>query len=491
MIFGVTGCFNKFNGMWALIIYDIAENLILISRDRFGLKPLYYFEDKNKIVFASEIKAIHKAGLDSKKIDLENAKLFLVNGDNSWASDTILTSVKRFPARSYCALSSVNPGFDLKNINYYWTLKINKGRYNFNKEELDKNLNIYRELLKSSIKLRQKAAVKVGATLSGGFDSSSIVYFMLNKDESRSTPLETFSNVYEDIDRREFQESPHINLVTDFLKVNNHKTTPINESVFDDFSEMIYHADLPTNFSNISGWYTYKLIKQKGTKITLDGLAADGMFAGSNADYKNYFNGLKIKSFLNELMNTKKNFPEFNPTKMILFRLMVSFPENSWWNPFKFYFKQRNHLYLSLNESLSFFFNHELFNGLHYIDSMSMAHSIESRQPFLDYRLVEFAFALNQSYKISQGWTKHFCRLAMSGLLPDEVVWRKDETGWPNADELWFDNIHKDKVANLLGQSKLLPSLISSDEMKVFIDGKINEKKMRALSLSMWEMRFL
>ncbi|MBS4034555.1 MAG: asparagine synthase (glutamine-hydrolyzing) [Ignavibacterium sp.] len=483
-------CFNRFNGMWALIIYDIKENRIIISRDRLGIKPLYFFEDESKIIFASEIKAIHKANLSSKIVDIEKTRSFLFNGDNAYSSDTILTNVKRFPAASYCVISSIDPFIDTEKFKTFWKLEVNCDRYSFNKEVLDKNIVVYRELLENSIRLHSQADVKVGATLSGGLDSSSIVYFLIKAAEGKNYPVETFSNVYTDPGLIKLDETEYINLLNNYLKFNNYKTTPNNDSIYDDLSDIIYYSDLPTNSTNISGWYTYKLIKENGITVTLDGVGADTLFSGVYSDYTIFLKNLKINLFLNELKLSKKNYSDLNINKMLLYKAFMYLPEN-------LRLKVADHLglykyiNLSLNQYLGKILIEEVKTDLRYIDSLSMAHSVESRFPFLDHKLIEFAFMLNESYKISRGWPKYISRKAMSGFLPDEIVWRKEKMGWPNADNLWFEDIHKNKVTKIISNSNLISNIVNKKEKELIITGNFYGKKIRALSLSLWERRFL
>jgi asparagine synthase (glutamine-hydrolysing) len=483
-------CFNKFNGMWAFIIYDIEANKIIVSRDRFGIKPLYYFEDEEMLIFASEIKAIHKANLESKKVDLEKCISFLRDGDDSYSTDTVLTNIKRFPVASYYILNSINPNISITGISKYWTLSVNNDDYSIDNEHLEENLNIYRELLESSVQLRRRSDVKVGAALSGGLDSSSIVYFIMNASGSRPESFETFSNVYPDAQLKRYDETTYINILTDYLKVENHKTTPNNDLIFEDFSKMIYYADLPTHASNISGWYTYKLIKKNGVTVTLDGQGADELLAGYNSYYSTYLKDLKLSLLISEFKNSKNNYPDLHLVQILSTKSFTHLP-NSLRKIIKSYFRLNKKIDLPLNKVLELDMKYNLSYLLRYGDFLSMSHSVESRLPFLDYRLVEFVFKLNQSYKISNGWTKYISRLAMNKLLPNNIVWRKEKVGWPNADDFWFGEIHKDKVKNLLTHSHLLSSILSVKGKQNLLDEKFNSRKLRALSLSVWEEKFL
>lgn len=483
-------CFNKFNGMWAFIIYDTRKNELIISRDRFGIKPLFYFENNDKIILASEIKAIHKASLNSQKVSENLARSFIMSGEILNSSNTLFTNIKRFPAASYFKASLVNFNIEKEKIIKYWTLSINNDEYFFNENEFIKNINTYLTLLKNSVELHSVSDFQVGATLSGGLDSSSIVYF-LNKNQSHAIhPIETCSNVYNDIRFKELDESSNINLLSEFLKLKSHKIQPNNDKVFEDFSDMIYYSDLPTQTTNISGWYTYKLINTIGLRVTLDGMVADTLFSGLYSDYAIFLKDLNLRYFIKELNNTKSIYSDLNRYKITQYKLFRSLPKF-----LQIYLAKslnmKEDIFLPFNDYL----NHHLLgfvqHVLRYIDSMSMAHSIESRLPFLDYRLVEFAFNLNKGYKIHNGWTKYICRSSMNKLLPDEIVWKKEKIGWANADNFWFDELHFDKVTSLLKNSHLLSEVLSSSERENIIKSKLNFQKTLALSLSMWERRCL
>lgn len=483
-------CFNKFNGMWALIIYDIQENKLVISRDRFGIKPLYYFENTRYFIFASEIKAIHKANLESKIVNTQRLKSFLVNGDDSYSTRTVFQNIRRFPTASYCVMNSEIPQIEEENISIYWRLNINSDKYLLDKNSINNNLDTYRDILASAVSLRRRSDVKVGAALSGGLDSSSIVYFIMNAAGNKPDIFETFSSVYTDIELAKLDESKYIEHLTDYLKVRNNKIVPKRDHAFKDFSDIAYHADLPINSSLISGWYTYQLIKQSGVTVTLDGQGADEILAGYNSYYLAHLKDLRLKDLIGEIKCVRENYLDLDTKKIITAKIINSLPKflkitiSNQLNLSKIYS-------LPLNQVLALDIRNNLGNLLRYGDFLSMAHSVESRLPFLDYRLVEFLFSLNHSYKISKGWTKYISRLAMSGLLPNQVVWRKEKIGWPSPEEYWFGKIFKDDAQNFLIKSHLLSDITSAKERITIVGGKFDSKQLRALALCFWEQRIL
>ena len=142
----------------------------------------------------------------------------------------------------------------------------------------------------------------------------------------------------------------------------------------------------------------------------------------------------------------------------------------------------------SLNFHLKEDMETRLINLLNYGDRLSMAHSVESRLPFLDYRLVEFIFQLPSCYKLHNGWTKYIARLAFADKLPKEICWRKDKMGWPSPEELWFSNGLYDWLKESILDSNFLHLIL-----KKIIFKKNNDLQylIRCLNVSLFEKNFL
>jgi len=483
-------CFDKFNGMWALIIYDSIKRNVVISRDRFGIKPLYYYVDSDTWIFASEIKAIHKSNRSTKLISIDKCQDFLSNGENSFLQATIFSNIYRFPAAAFSCLELKKKDMEELVFNKYWSLNINKAIEKFDKNNLDDYSGKYENILADAVKLRLRADVKVGAALSGGIDSSSIVYLITHNLGISAKNFQTFSNVYplpgfEDID-----ESKYIKTLVNYFDVNSAVITPNPNELFNEYTKMIYHADLPPNPSNMSGWHTYKLTKNNGVTVTLDGQGADEILAGYSSYIFNYLNELSFLRFFTEIDKFMDFQPKIDITRMILAKLFFRLPlvvVKATANQFRLNQKMS----ANLNAALEIDLRDNLANLLRYGDFLSMAHSVESRLPFLDYRVVEFLFSISSTYKMHDGWTKYISRIAFNNKLPDQIVWRRDKVGWPNADEYWFENIHKKRVSDVLLNSRLLRDCYTNIENKEIISSKFDLKKMRCLNLAMWEETFL
>ena len=148
--------------------------------------------------------------------------------------------------------------------------------------------------------------------------------------------------------------------------------------------------------------------------------------------------------------------------------------------------------FLHLNEALKqSTTNGILTNLIHYSDSLSMANSVESRLPFLDYRVIEFLASIPVSYKIYNGWTKYISRFAMTDLLPDNIVWRKDKMGWPQPDEIWLKGELKEWVIDTINQSTLLVDKDKKRVINKFNSNNISiEKLIRIINLCIWYKLF-
>lgn len=480
--------FNRFNGMWSFVIYDIHEQKLIVSRDRFGEKPLYYYEDNNFLILASEIKSIHKAIRSSLDINIQFGRNFIEFGDNSFHDETFLSNVFRFPSASYSVIEVNDVSNKIRSTEHYWNLTINKDISYFDGQKIECFAERYTELLSDAVRIRCQADVKIGAALSGGLDSSSIVYFIKNSPQINMSDLSTFSNIYENDRLKHIDESVYIKELWQFLGVNGNAISPKDSEIMSVFSDMIYHADLPTNSSNISGWYTYKLTKSKNTTVTLDGQGADELLAGYSSYYTVFLANTPSVKLLKEIRGANNNFTASDLFKAAIMSLKIKMQNYLRSRSFKAL--KLNKYSGTLNEVLQYDMRYNLSNLLRYGDFLSMAHSVESRLPFLDVRLVEFLFGINSSFKIHDGWTKYISRYAMREKLPSKIVWRKDKIGWANADEYWFGELYKDQVDEIISNSNLIKELLSVNQYRQLKKLPI-AKRIRLLNIALWETRFV
>lgn len=485
-------CFNRFNGMWAFCIYDSQEDRLILSRDRFGIKPLYYWSNENSFVFASEIKAILAYENFGEVIpNLESLTSYLCRGPQEYHSETAFSGVKRFPFSSYSIVTKAELlGGDL-NAKSYWDLTPNNAKVSYSKVSLSEYSDDYRLLLKDAVKLRLRADVKVGSALSGGIDSSSIVS-MINEalaEEGKFDKQETFSSVYKADGTKECDESQYIDLLAKHLNVKSNQIEPNAADIPDAHAKMIYHMELPPSGTCMSGWHTFKLVSQSNVVVTLDGQGADEQLAGYDGYVTNYVANTGFLSALFESVKVKRTTLRRRAMKGVIFKILRALVGQA--AAIKLLKVDKDFLVkqtMPLNEKLKQDLFENLVTLLHYSDRVSMAHSIESRMPFLDYRLVEFLASIPAPYKYRHGWSKYLSRISMTEKLPADILWRKDKMGWPIPEEHWFNGQHKVWLHNKIENSKFLQSYFPS-EIEGCKEAKLSHK-LKLLNIAVWSETF-
>lgn len=399
---------NELNGMWSLIYYDILNERLIISRDRFGVKPLYYYEDDNVFIFASEIKAILKSKYYKKGINEEVAEKFLKYGAEEYNEETFFYGIKKFPPASFM-IYSLRDG--LKVLNKYYSIResIEEVSDNF-----DENINKFKDILFDSIKIRMRSDVQVGVCLSGGLDSSSIYCASAEMGNER---LYSFSGTYK---YSNFDESYFYKKVWEKYPGYNDDIIPSEIQFNEDIRNIIYCYEEPVSGCSLyTQWNVMKSISENVT-VLLNGQGADELLAGYDPYYYYYLLDEKLNNE-DKFLERKREVEDIKGKEMLepLNRAMEAIVKN------KVKFKGSY-----LNSKLLEQFSVELPILLKSEDKISMAFSKEIRLPFLDYRLVNFVFSLSNSYKINKGWSKYILRKSMEGILPKEVQWRKDKKGY-------------------------------------------------------------
>lgn len=433
-------CLNKFNGMWAFCIYDAHTSQLFLSRDRFGEKPLYYAKHRDYFVFGSEFKAIFKSRLIDATVHTSEINRFIEKGPNEFAENTFFRKICRLPPGHYILVDMTASLEAIKPTRYY-SLKVNTSKERFDDTKALEYANRYYELLKDSVRLRIRADVPIGSALSGGMDSSSVVYLIdeLNRENKLGLKQKTYSCVYkDDSDTAYCDESEFIELIASTLNVENFQITPKVMEIPYEHSLMIESFESPPENTCMSGWWTYKLVQREGTKVTLDGQGADEQLTGYLYYYAYFLYSLSFMDFFREIRYCWKvpgAFPYvWRGASAFFLKLFLGSRGAS------FIAKKLlgRSLPQNLNEVLQKDFQTGLVNLFNNADRSSMAHSVESRMPFVDYRLVEFLAEVPACYKIHRGWSKYLARLAFSGKLPDKVCWREDKMGWPIPEDVWF-----------------------------------------------------
>ena len=443
-------CVKKFNGMWAFCIYDKNKNLLFLSRDRFGIKPLYYHFDGKNFIFASEIKAILQHNVKRIPNDMLIFDCLFYNIVDH-TNETFFKGINKVPKGNSAIFNIKEKTLKMEK---YWEIKVHK-EDNENTSTSVNKMDEIKDIFFDSVKLRLRSDVPVGSCLSGGIDSSSIVCAVAKLTDGENTHnLNTFSAVFPG---KEIDESKYIEAVVENTSVKPNFVSPSGEKLMKDLMDLIYYQEEPLPGVEVyTQFQVMKLAREKGLKVLLDGQGGDEILAGYLYFFGYYFKELlkkgELLTLIKEMMYYYKKHKRFYEIGMMLYLFLpYSFKRYIFKRENKYVNKSFINKYLkkstyfrdfidanSLNDSLLKHFEYKLEHLLKYEDRNSMAFSIETRLPFLDYRLVEFLFSLQSSLKIKNGETKFIFREAMKGILPNEILERQDKLGFATPVNEWI-----------------------------------------------------
>jgi asparagine synthase (glutamine-hydrolysing) len=452
-------CQSKFNGMWAFAVYDRIDKTIFLSRDRFGIKPLYYwFSPEGDFYFASEIKQFTVIPGWKAVLNKERALDYLYYALTDHTEETLFNGVYTIPP-SHFVFEVVDKlkGYNSKlKTDKWYTIPIEDSKLTFAEAK-----NQFLEKFKDSIKLHLRADVPVGSALSGGLDSSSIVSYIniLLKQEKKSESQKTFSSCSVDpiFDERNWMEE-----VVKETQVDGHYIYPKGEDVFKLTEELIWYMDEPyQSQSAFLGYHVFEEARKNNVIVLLNGQGADEYLSGYSSyrilRQKTLVKRVKLYQLYREMGSISQTFEMILHTafdlipKKLRYILSSYNKKNRLFNKivnFKILDTVRVHPYKLLkynNQSPSSISNHQLFREplqkyLRWEDRNSMAHSVEARVPFLDYRLIEFIHSLPLDYLDAPNHSKKILVEALKGILPEKVRNRKDKKGFVTPEQRWFMN---------------------------------------------------
>lgn len=429
--FGEAG-FGKLNGMWALAIADIPKRRVVLSRDRFSIKPLYLFRSgENQLYFASEIKQLLPL-LPRKEVNSEVLLAYLVQDLLDHSPETFFRGIKRMPAMCNVAVNLMSG--DVREHRYA----------EFRPETTDSLQQAherFRELFLDSTRIRLRSDVKVGLLVSGGIDSSAIAVATSGMAERG---LETFSVVFDD---PRFSEEPYIDYLTHNLKIPNYKLTLKAEEALDGLEQTLYHNDEPFGgFSVVAQHQLLKMVKQHSDVVVLlSGQGGDEVFLGYLKFYYFYLQGLfkrhRYVRFARESLlsllsgTTLRNF-RLKYARRYIPRLNhgVDWVRSEGHAPTTIW--DGEDLYVRQLADVEWFSVPAL---THYEDRNATASSLEIRHPFLDYRLLNFALGLPAEWQLRNGWTKAIVRESLPEL-PKKIRWCSVKRYFNTPEHNWIKN---------------------------------------------------
>ena len=506
-------CATRFNGMWSIVLYDSAEKQVFVSRDRFGVKPLYIFESDKEIIVASEIKCITAIRPEEKMADLTQMARYLSGIQEDTDEHTFYKNIHSFPKSS-------NMIYDMRTkvkvYQKYWEIDVAAFK---NKWQYRNPYRKFRELLEDSVKIRLRADVAVGASLSGGLDSSTIVGIMSKKFH---TKVHTFSSVYQE---KNCNEKEFIDCMNESADTIPHYISPdTSPDIMQDLKDLIYYHDGPCfKASPYSGYCVYRGVGTQ-VRVLLDGQGADELLGG----YLRFYNE-KLKELLrqntffsrlkaiSQVMAIQNEWPSYRLSNKLLFKILgareyrefmkkrgvdsgnkVPGTEITYVKEFREIDqenkrRQNSSIISELDKALYLQFWYDMLPRiLHDVDRNSMASSLEVRLPFLDYRLVEFSYTLPHQFKMRGKWTKYILRKSCRKYLPGKIYRRTSKMGFPAPFDKWLrDERFKNEIKVYIDAFKER-NIADSDSLEqcyaehINGDGNRADELFRIMSLEMW-----
>ncbi|HUQ96994.1 MAG TPA: asparagine synthase (glutamine-hydrolyzing) [Chitinophagaceae bacterium] len=490
-------CLKKFDGAFAFAIWDKKKECLFAARDRFGEKPFFFFHDETQLLFASEMKALWKAGV-AKEINPALLYNFLTIGYTSNPAnpqETFYNNIYKLPAASFLTYAVAT---NTIRIEKYWQLQVSETK-------LSEAVAIaqFSELLSTSVRRRLRSDVAIGTSLSGGLDSSTLVALCAGEKATHYSH-KCFTAVFPDYQKNEQAFAQQVAAQFGL----QHFQIPISVTDLENEMDAVAcHQEEPFGSASVVAQYVvFKKAKSEGVTVLLDGQGADEILAGYSKYYHWYWRQLYRQKMLAQsgelkaarAMGYLKSFglsqkaaallPEFTASmaQTLQTRKAATHPLLN----ADFRFANKRNLYYSLPTAPDLngvlFFNTTVYGLeelLRYADRNSMAHGVEVRLPFLQHNLVEFLFSLPAHFKIRQGITKWLLRKSMDGKLAKNILWRSEKVGFEPPQKAWM-------------QHKNVQEKIRAGKEKLVQDGILSTKALQqvkptdAYAADNWDWRF-
>ena len=443
-------CVARFNGMWAFALWDRERRELFCARDRFGIKPFYYRLAGRRFSFASELKAFRGDGFELTA----NERLirdFLEYALANHTSETFFRGIHELPPAH--VLSFDGDGLSLER---YWQLEPSAADGDAT--------DVFRELFLDSVRLRLRSDVPIGTSLSGGLDSSAIACVVDNfmRTEPEATlPVGERQQVFTAyFDAPGMDERPFADEVVHQTHAKSHPVSFSCSELIEQLPAIVEAQDEPFRSTSIAAqWFVMREAKQARVKVMLDGQGGDEVLGGYDGYFGFLFGDLMLRGDFRSLaseMAAYRRLRDASYAHAVGALVRPFFPERVQWsarakatgarslvqpelrrepealprlaNTFPDRFRRRLHVVLT----------RRLPELLRYEDRNSMAHSIEARLPYLDYRLVEFMFSVEPRHIIHDGQAKVILRKALGDLLPARIRTRTDKMGFQTPETVWL-----------------------------------------------------
>jgi asparagine synthase (glutamine-hydrolysing) len=438
--------FEKLNGMWAFVLVDLDKKRVIVSRDRFSIKPLFFHKTATEYFFASEIKQLLPL---LKSVEPNKNALFNFIQQNlvDIKNESFFKDIFRIPAKNNFIID-LNSGNNY--LEKYWDYT--------SEEKLNENENYekFSELFYDSVKIRLRSDVEVGALLSGGLDSSSIT---VAAQKYCANSIKAFSVISGD---KKISEEKFIDILINEKQISCFKLEVTPEEIFNNLDKTIDAQGEPFPSFSIVAQYSIleKIKKESDIRVVLSGQGGDEILMGYLKYYFFYLQHLlktnNFHIFTAELFSSLINRTAITQLRMDIAKRYIPFMNSSKvdyliyddqieeiWKINSLIDRQKKDVDIYSVPMLARF-----------EDRNSMAHSIETRLPMMDHRLVNFVLNVEPKYKIKNGWTKYLLRKSIKEL-PEKIKWRRDKLGFVIPERSWLKTTYRSKIKKMFQSSTL------------------------------------
>lgn len=514
-------CVLRLRGMFAIAIWDEVEQKLFLARDRFGIKPLYWANTKTGLYFASEIKALQPF-LDNREVNPAALSDYF-SFQFCIGEKTLLQNVCQFPAAHYAVLSIG----ETPKPKRYWEVHYDID-YDHTEEWFTRRLM---ELMQDAVQIHMRADVEVGSYISGGVDSSLVA--SLARKTRNGERFQGFNGRF--LDGLDFDESRYAQSLADRENMQLHVTDITEKDFVENIAKVIWHLDQPVAGPGSFPQYMVSREVGRNIKVVLGGQGGDEIFGGYARYLVAYFeqcikgaiegtlhNGNYVVTYESIIPNLQ-TLRQYAPLlKEFWAQGLFEERDNRYWrlinrantfgsilsddaidqratfDEFRSIFWANNVGKESYFDSMTHFDFKTLLPALLQVeDRMSMAHGVESRVPFLDHPLVEFAATIPADIKFKNGELKRLLKTVFANQLPAEINNRKDKMGFPVPLNLWLKKggAAKEYIGDILGSSKARsrPYLREGLSLDVVLDTQslYGRNLWALLSLELWHQQFV
>jgi asparagine synthase (glutamine-hydrolysing) len=431
-------CFDRFNGMFAFALYDANTNQLILARDRQGIKPLYYTVLDRNLIFASEIKAILQFPGIQKTLDVSALACFLTLRYVPLDA-TLFSGIRKLLPGHYIVIDKSG----CREV-CYWQLRPYPGNDGVAKANL-------LDIMKRSVQRHLISDVPIGVYLSGGLDSAAMVAFASKLSDR---PVNTFCMGFGE----QSDELDDARVISEHFGTIHHETV-VEGSLLTEFPEMIWHMDFPKR--NLYPYYLARLASER-VKVVLSGLGGDELFGGYDFRYSALLsrNPANVQDKVKAYFGTQAR--DVPSDQSAVYGQGV--PTHDYECSYKFLSRFFDNSLPFMEQVLAADFNGKMiYDFLPVDDSTSMAHSVETRVPFLDNELVDLAFAMPFASKFHDGKGKWPLREALASELPRSALEKKKQGFGPNPYEIYRKELRSYAENYLLGGHAVKMSLLNQE----------------------------